>query len=181
MPRILVAATFLAAGMGLGSRARQRKRVCTQLQALTPIRCETGQMRDPKTDVQESSGGARVSFRDDGAAALAWVEHYFETLRERPVLARVKPGEIRSRLPASAPEEPEPFAAVLSDLDAVLMPGFTHWQSPRFFAYFRMASRARPTRCAVRDCGRQEASASWHGSSTASAALSPAGPPTTRS
>jgi aromatic-L-amino-acid decarboxylase len=77
-----------------------------------------------------------VSFRDDGAAALAWVEHYFETLRERPVLARVKPGEIRSRLPASAPEEPEPFAAMLSDLDAVLMPGFTHWQSPRFFAYF---------------------------------------------
>ena len=77
-----------------------------------------------------------MSFRDDGAAALAWVEHYFETLRERPVLARIKPGEIRSRLPASAPEEPEPFAAMLSDLDAVLMPGFTHWQSPRFFAYF---------------------------------------------
>jgi aromatic-L-amino-acid decarboxylase len=63
------------------------------------------------------------SFGDDGAAALAWVERYLETLRERPVLARVKPGEIRSQLPASAPEEPEPFAAVLRDLDAVLMPG----------------------------------------------------------
>jgi aromatic-L-amino-acid/L-tryptophan decarboxylase len=77
-----------------------------------------------------------VSFRDDGAAALAWVERYLETVRERPVLAQVEPGEIRSRLPASAPDEPEPFAAVLHDLDEVLMPGITHWQSPRFFAYF---------------------------------------------
>jgi aromatic-L-amino-acid/L-tryptophan decarboxylase len=77
-----------------------------------------------------------VSFRDEGAAALAWVERYLETVRERPVLAQVEPGEIRSRLPASAPEEPEPFATVLRDLDEVLMPGITHWQSPRFFAYF---------------------------------------------
>jgi aromatic-L-amino-acid/L-tryptophan decarboxylase len=77
-----------------------------------------------------------VSFRDDGAAALAWVERYLQTVRERPVMAQVEPGEIRSRLPASAPEEPEPFAAVLRDLDEVLMPGITHWQSPRFFAYF---------------------------------------------
>ena len=77
-----------------------------------------------------------MSFRDDGAAALEWVAGYLETVRERPVLAQVEPGEIRSRLPASAPEEPEPFAAVLRDLDDVLMPGITHWQSPRFFAYF---------------------------------------------
>lgn len=77
-----------------------------------------------------------MSFRDDGTAALAWVERYLETLRERPVLAQVKPGQIRARLPRSAPAEPEPFAAVLRDLDDVLMPGLTHWQSPRFFAYF---------------------------------------------
>jgi aromatic-L-amino-acid decarboxylase len=77
-----------------------------------------------------------VSFPDDGAAALEWVERYLETVRERSVLAQVEPGEIRSRLPASAPHEPEPFAAVLRDLDEVLMPGLTHWQSPRFFAYF---------------------------------------------
>jgi aromatic-L-amino-acid decarboxylase len=77
-----------------------------------------------------------VSFRDDGAAALDWLARYLETVRERPVLAQVEPGEIRSRLPTSAPEEPEAFAAVLRDLDEVLMPGVTHWQSPRFFAYF---------------------------------------------
>jgi aromatic-L-amino-acid/L-tryptophan decarboxylase len=77
-----------------------------------------------------------VSFREDGYAAVDWAARYLETVREHPVLSRVRPGELRGRLPAEAPEEPEAFAAVLRDLDAVLVPGLTHWQSPRFFAYF---------------------------------------------
>ena len=77
-----------------------------------------------------------TTFREDGAAALDWVASYLESVREKPVLAQVEPGEIRAALPAAPPEEPEPFAAVLQDLDDVLMPGMTHWQSPRFFAYF---------------------------------------------
>jgi aromatic-L-amino-acid decarboxylase len=77
-----------------------------------------------------------VSFREDGAAAVEWVASYLERLRDFPVLAQVEPGELRARLPASPPEGPEPFAAVLRDLDEVLLPGMTHWQSPRFFAYF---------------------------------------------
>ena len=76
------------------------------------------------------------SFREDGAAALEWVASYLENLREYPVLSRVEPGEIRAALPASPPDAPEPFAHVLRDLDEVLMPGITHWQSPRYFAYF---------------------------------------------
>ncbi len=56
------------------------------------------------------------------------------------MLASVAPGEIRARLPARAPEEPEPFSAVLRDLDEVLLPGVTHWQHPRYFAYFATAS-----------------------------------------
>ncbi len=52
------------------------------------------------------------------------------------MLSQVSPGELRARLPASPPETAEPFASVLRDLDAVLLPGLTHWQSPRFFAYF---------------------------------------------
>ena len=52
------------------------------------------------------------------------------------MLSRVEPGAIRAALPASAPEEAEPFAAVVADLDSVLLPGITHWQSPRFLAYF---------------------------------------------
>ena len=76
------------------------------------------------------------SFREDGAAALDWVASYLEGIREYPVLAQVRPGDVRSALPAAPPEAAEPFAAVLRDLDEVLLPGLTHWQSPRFFAYF---------------------------------------------
>jgi aromatic-L-amino-acid decarboxylase len=76
------------------------------------------------------------SFRDDGALALDWIASYLERVGELPVLAQVEPGQIRAALPESPPEEPEPFEAVLRDLDNVLLPGLTHWQSPRFFAYF---------------------------------------------
>jgi len=76
------------------------------------------------------------SFREDGAAALDWVASYLERVGELPVLAQVKPGDVRSRLPVSPPETAEPFAHVLRDLDDVVLPGLTHWQSPRFFAYF---------------------------------------------
>ncbi|MDX6398655.1 MAG: aromatic-L-amino-acid/L-tryptophan decarboxylase, partial [Gaiellaceae bacterium] len=77
-----------------------------------------------------------MSFREDGAAAVEWVASYLERLREFPVLAQVEPGELRARLPASPPEASEPFEAILRDLDDVLLPAVTHWQSPRFFAYF---------------------------------------------
>jgi len=77
------------------------------------------------------------TFREDGALALEWVASYLEGVREaRPVLADVEPGAIAEALPAEPPEDPEPFSSVLADLDAVLLPGVTHWQSPRFFAYF---------------------------------------------
>jgi len=77
-----------------------------------------------------------TTFREDGTAAVEWVASYLERVRELPVLSQVEPGEIRARLPATPPERGEPFEAVLRDLDEVLLPGVTHWQSPRFFAYF---------------------------------------------
>ncbi len=77
-----------------------------------------------------------TDLRDDGAAALEWAASYLERVAELPVLSRVAPGEISSRLPAEPPEEPEPFANVLRDLDEVLLAGVTHWQHPRYFAYF---------------------------------------------
>jgi aromatic-L-amino-acid/L-tryptophan decarboxylase len=78
--------------------------------------------------------------REDGALALEWVASYLEGVRERPVLSQVEPGQIRASLPAAVPDEPEPFSSVLADLDGVLAPGLTHWQSPRFFAYFATTS-----------------------------------------
>jgi aromatic-L-amino-acid decarboxylase len=77
-----------------------------------------------------------TDLRRDGAAVLDWAAAYLERVGELPVLAQVAPGEIRARLPATAPDQPEPFSAVLEDLDRVLLPGITHWQHPRFFAYF---------------------------------------------
>jgi aromatic-L-amino-acid decarboxylase len=65
-----------------------------------------------------------------------WAADYLERVRNLPVLAQVEPGQITERLPASPPDEPGSFADVLRDLDEVLVPGLTHWQHPRFFAYF---------------------------------------------
>jgi aromatic-L-amino-acid/L-tryptophan decarboxylase len=83
-----------------------------------------------------------TNLRTDGRAALDWAADYLERVGELPVLAQVQPGDIRARLPREAPEEPEPFSAVLRDLDEILLPGVTHWQHPRYFAYF--ASSASP-------------------------------------
>ncbi len=80
------------------------------------------------------------SFREDGLAAVDWVASYLERVESLPVLAQVAPGDIRAALPSSAPEEGEPFADVLRDLDSILLPGVTHWQHPRYFAYFATSS-----------------------------------------
>ncbi|HSP71383.1 MAG TPA: pyridoxal-dependent decarboxylase, partial [Gaiellaceae bacterium] len=65
---------------------------------------------------------------------------YLDRVRTLPVLAQVEPGDIRARLPAAPPETAEPFADVLRDLDELLLPGITHWNHPRFFAYFSISS-----------------------------------------
>ncbi|HET8608043.1 MAG TPA: pyridoxal-dependent decarboxylase [Gaiellaceae bacterium] len=81
-----------------------------------------------------------MSFSDDARAAVDWVERYLDGIRDRPVLARVAPGEIRARLPQAPPARGEPFADVLRDLDELLLPGITHWNHPRFFAYFAISA-----------------------------------------
>jgi aromatic-L-amino-acid decarboxylase len=77
-----------------------------------------------------------VTFRADAEAAVEWVARYLEGVPDFPVLARVEPGDVRAALPSSPPDRPEPFQSVLDDLDRVLLPGITHWNHPRFFAYF---------------------------------------------
>lgn len=75
-------------------------------------------------------------FAAQGREVLDWIAAYWERVEDLPVLSRAKPGEIRGRLPREAPERGEPFDAVLRDLDEVVLPGVTHWQSPSFFAFF---------------------------------------------
>jgi aromatic-L-amino-acid decarboxylase len=75
-------------------------------------------------------------FRRFGHQIVDWVADYRERAASLPVMSRAAPGDIKSRLPASPPQVPEGFEAVLRDLDQVILPGLSHWQHPRFFGYF---------------------------------------------
>ena len=75
-------------------------------------------------------------FRRNGYALIDWLASYVEEVGDLPVYSRVKPGDIASMLPEQAPEHGESFEALLGDLDDVVLPGITHWQSPNWFAYF---------------------------------------------
>jgi len=77
-----------------------------------------------------------AEFRRAGQAVVDWVAGYLERLESFPVLSRSQPGEVRSKLPAIPPEAPEPLERLLADLDEIVLPGITHWQSPSFFGYF---------------------------------------------
>jgi aromatic-L-amino-acid decarboxylase len=75
-------------------------------------------------------------FRRFGHQVIDWIADYRANVEQRPVMARSRPGEIRAALPTAPPAGPESFDAVLRDLDAVVMPGISHWQHPSFFGYF---------------------------------------------
>jgi aromatic-L-amino-acid/L-tryptophan decarboxylase len=75
-------------------------------------------------------------FRRHGRAVVDWIADYLERVEELPVQSQVAPGDIRARLPAQPPEQPEPFERMLADIDEIVLPGVTHWQSPSFFAFF---------------------------------------------
>jgi aromatic-L-amino-acid decarboxylase len=77
-----------------------------------------------------------MSFRDDLDEACDFVASYLNTVHERPVVPSVAPGDVRSVLPESPPEQGEPFLDVLDDVKNVIAPTLTHWNHPRFFAYF---------------------------------------------
>ncbi len=75
-------------------------------------------------------------FRRWGHRLIDWLADYQQQVERYPVLSQVKPGEIRAQLPAAAPTEAEPFDAVLRDVERIILPGVTHWQSPNFFGFF---------------------------------------------
>jgi aromatic-L-amino-acid decarboxylase len=81
-----------------------------------------------------------VTFREDGYAAVDWAAEYLERVGDLPVLAQVKPGELSAKLPEAPPDDAEPFADVLRDLDELILPALTNWQHPRFFAYFAVTA-----------------------------------------
>ena len=85
---------------------------------------------------------AADEFRRHGHAVVDWIADYLERVETLPVLSQVKPGEIRAGLPQNPPVQGEPFKAILADVDKLILPGITHWQSPNFYAYFPATARA---------------------------------------
>jgi aromatic-L-amino-acid decarboxylase len=75
-------------------------------------------------------------FREYGRLLVDWIADYYERVESLPVLSGVEPGEIRAKLPPRPPQQGEDFAAMLRDVDEIILPGVTHWQSPNFFAFF---------------------------------------------
>jgi aromatic-L-amino-acid decarboxylase len=75
-------------------------------------------------------------FRRHGYAVVDWIADYYSRIESYPVLSRMQPGALRASLPAAPPARGEPFDAILADIEKLIIPGVTHWQSPNFFAYF---------------------------------------------
>lgn len=75
-------------------------------------------------------------FRRWSRRAADWGADYRSSLRERPVRPRIEPGDIFRSIAASAPESAEPMDSIFADFEEKILPGMTHWQHPRFFAYF---------------------------------------------
>ncbi|MEC9402447.1 MAG: pyridoxal-dependent decarboxylase [Pseudomonadota bacterium] len=77
-----------------------------------------------------------TDFAGWGRRVADWAADYHQTLRQRPVRAQVKPGEILNALPEAPPELAEEMEKIFADFEKIVLPGMTHWQHPRFFAYF---------------------------------------------
>ncbi len=75
-------------------------------------------------------------FRHYGRAVVDWIADYYKRVESLPVLSPVTPGQIRESLPPHPPQQGEPFTALLRDVEELILPGITHWQSPNFFAFF---------------------------------------------
>ena len=78
----------------------------------------------------------RSEFERWSREAAAWSARYLEGVAERPVRAQVAPGDLLAALPEAAPEGPEPMERILADFERLVPEAMTHWQHPRFFAYF---------------------------------------------
>jgi len=75
-------------------------------------------------------------FRAAGYQIIDWIADYRANVGDYPVMSTIEPGQVRSQLPTAPPQSPEPFDAIMEDLDQILMPSITHWNHPDYFAYF---------------------------------------------
>ena len=79
-------------------------------------------------------------FRNYGHQLVDWVADYLDTIEERPVRPDMKPGDLIRSLPLAPPKTGEPMPDILADVDRLIMPAVTHWNHPRFHAYFNSSA-----------------------------------------
>ena len=71
-----------------------------------------------------------------GKKALHWGSNYRKSIRNYPVRSQLEPGHVYNSIPDLPPENPEKLDDIFEDFKTKIIPGITHWQHPRFFAYF---------------------------------------------
>src|ERR1700755_1508842 len=97
---------------------------------------ERGTAQTSNGHAPEAGDMSAEEFRRYGHEVVDFIAEYFSHPERHPVLAQVRPGELRSQLPSSAPEQGEPMESILSDVGRLVVPALTHWNHPSFFAYF---------------------------------------------
>jgi aromatic-L-amino-acid decarboxylase len=85
---------------------------------------------------------SKEDFRRFGHQIVDWISDYFEQIEGLPVLSQIEPGELMAQLRVTPPEQGEPMAAILADVDRLIVPALTHWSHPSFFAYFATSTSA---------------------------------------
>jgi len=82
----------------------------------------------------------RKHFRRDSQPIVKWIDQYLNEIEKYPVKSLVKPGKIKSRIPAKMPDKGEDLSTIMKDFEDIILPGITHWQHPNFHAYFNANS-----------------------------------------
>src|SRR4029079_4176080 len=94
----------------------------------------------PATAPSGAPGMTADEFRRHGHAVIDWIADYLESPERFPVLASVRPGDLRNALPPSPPDQGELMDSILADFRELVVPATTHWNHPDFLAYFANSS-----------------------------------------
>ncbi|ETN74671.1 pyridoxal-dependent decarboxylase domain protein [Necator americanus] len=93
-------------------------------------------IEDPVPMPEGNKGMSRAQFRRYGKETVDYIADYLETIHKRRVVPAIEPGYLKNLIPAEAPTRAESWETVMEDFEKLIMPGVTHWQHPRFHAYF---------------------------------------------
>lgn len=98
--------------------------------------------KSPEKSLPDLGDMNKEEFRRCGYELVDWIADYFEHIEELPVLAQIEPGSLKAQLPISPPQNGESMAAIIGDIDRLIVPALTHWSHPSFFAYFATSTSA---------------------------------------